>query len=612
MTRTRRRGAALAVAVATALGALTAMPAVVAQAAPATITGTITDELTGAPVPGCVNATTWDDGEWAYADTCAGEDGRYTLDVVAGRAYQLEFSGGDYVDEYSGGVADPNEATIVKAPGTADASLQPRRPATGVLRYPDGKPVQGAEVAFVPAGGVNSWGSVTTGADGSWSASLLTGSYLVQYRMPDGELLWATGKPTRPAKPTLTQVLGKAPKPLTATVARPATLVVTAVDKDGVPLKGVCLTSTTTAGSPPCTGTTGTVTLTRQPGGRQSVVASVPDGSLGAVEKAVVLKRGKTTKVTLRLLPTATLTGTIVSEAGKPRAKVCVQVDAADVRVRPAYLDQQVASCSDSQGRFRVKGIPTGRYVVYVYGDETHPYVYAPGVARFPDAKVVTAKAATTVDSGTTVAGLGGTVTGVVTSPDGEPVAGAWVALGGDNPGRIGDGGAGIDTAKTDADGRYTITNVAQWSVPAMAYARDKPYAFTWTGGVTESAQAEKVQVSWGKTSTADIRFLPEAQLKVTMTGVPAGYAVEFDTISASGDPAGWGGGLRADDPTTVLRGFGTGDIRIKATMLRVDSTSSDDYVEWWYPSAAGPETATPVSVTAGEVGELTWAVPSK
>jgi hypothetical protein len=125
--------------------------------------------------------------------------------------------------------------------------------------------------------------------------------------------------------------------------------------------------------------------------------------------------------------------------------------------------------------------------------------------------------------------------------------------------------------------------------------------------GATDSASAQKVQVTWGATTTADVRFVPEAPLQITMTGVPRGFSVEFDVVTSAGDAAGFGGYLDADKHTTVIHGLGAGKVRIMATMTSQNATTSTMRT-WWYPYSIVPSAATPVTLTEGTVTELTWA----
>lgn len=600
-----RRGTTLLAAATLTLSGIGAGAATAATTS--TITGTITDEVTGEPLAGCVTATTADDGAWGYVQACAGDDGHYSVKVTAGRAYQVEFSAWDHVDEYFDGVDDPNLATHVTAPGVADASLQPNQTATGLVRYPDGVGIPGVQVHFYRPDGAQSWATAETDSEGAWSVPLLSGSYFVQYWLPEGDMLYSNGKTTRPAKPSLTVKLGKTPSPQTVTFGRPATLVAHLVDQAAQPLAGACVEA---GAERACSGNDGTATLTGLPSGSLTLVASTEDASRGAVQKVVAAKRGATRELTLRLAPSAVVQGTIVGESGKARSKVCLRLESAVGDPLPPYLDKQQVTCSDSTGRWSVKGVPSGRYQVWVYGDDTHPYVYAPGVALAKDATVVTAQAGRTVQTGVTTAGVGGSVSGVITSPAGKPVADAWVVLNGDNPGRIGDGGAGIYTARTDAKGVYTITNVPQWSVPVMAYLRSQPYAFTWSGGTTDSVSAQKVQVAWGKTATANITFLPEVPLTVTVANAPKGAYVELDLISAGGNPAGYSGEVSAERPTTTISGLGAGKVRLRV-QVALPNVPDTKFPTFWYVDATSAETATPVTLVAGQPAQLTVTLPA-
>jgi len=163
------------------------------QSAPITstaVTGAVTDEGTGAPVPGAVVIALRASDYRLDRATAAGADGRYRLDLPAtGHVLAVLDPAGHHAAQWFDG--HPNtaldQADLVTAPAVADVAL---RSTVGAIRGvisddPTGTPVVGAWALAIGPAGIA--GAAVTGADGSYTVpSLAPGSYRVALVDPAG------------------------------------------------------------------------------------------------------------------------------------------------------------------------------------------------------------------------------------------------------------------------------------------------------------------------------------------------------------------------------------------------------------------------------------------
>jgi 5-hydroxyisourate hydrolase-like protein (transthyretin family) len=153
-----------------------------------------------------------------------------------------------------------------------------------------------------------------------------------------------------------------------------------------------------------------------------------------------------------------TVAGVCQDETGEPLKDVKVAVYRQEFG--RAKAEQMRETTTDAQGRFRITdlaGFPTdGAHAGWVY------VLACTRKGRASAAQYLSAQAA--ADTIPVRMPPAATLQGRVTDPDGKPVAGAWVwALS-----AFHDFQPGILSSRTDADGRYAITDMRAWDVDKL------------------------------------------------------------------------------------------------------------------------------------------------
>ena len=173
----------------------TGIDAALAVQPSASITGTVTREDDGSPVPGVTVSVSGPGGAWASALTEA--DGTYTLDALAAGSYVVSFfpEGTDLKREYWQGSFDHAQATPVviddgEKRSAIDASLVQGGAIQGIVtREDDGSGIAGADVQALDNNN-EIVASTTAGASGEYTlAGLPAGSYRLRFASSDAELL---------------------------------------------------------------------------------------------------------------------------------------------------------------------------------------------------------------------------------------------------------------------------------------------------------------------------------------------------------------------------------------------------------------------------------------
>lgn len=155
--------------------ALMAVPAVASAVAVASVSGTVVDAETGAPVPNVeVILFNWDT-EDDYLVTTNGA-GTFSLEVPPGDYDIMAFAEG-YDDYFS-----DEPRTLVAGPNTVNFELTPMAPTvSGTVTDPKGGPVQDADVlayTYDPrAREWLDWDWAQTGANGTWGMDISSGVY---------------------------------------------------------------------------------------------------------------------------------------------------------------------------------------------------------------------------------------------------------------------------------------------------------------------------------------------------------------------------------------------------------------------------------------------------
>ncbi len=187
-------------------------------------------------------------------------------------------------------------------------------------------------------------------------------------------------------------------------------------------------------------------------------------------------------------LRTGSISGTIRATTGNNT--VGAGVGGATVYLQSAYGPAipgrgTFSATTDSAGNYIINGVEPGNYTLVAYKTGYSRAVSNPGTVLTVEGDLAVSGANLTITQGSP-----GTITGVVTDTASKPVAGAAVVF---TP----SGGGSVQTATTDANGSYTLSNVP-------------PGTYTGTASLSgATATSGAVTVTSGQTLTVNFKLVP-------------------------------------------------------------------------------------------------------
>ncbi|MGW0504838.1 carboxypeptidase regulatory-like domain-containing protein [Micromonospora sp. NPDC003241] len=514
-------------------------PAMAGQTDQATgiISGHIRDAH-GEPVPDLwLDAREVESGDWAGATTDS--EGRYEMAVAAGR-YRLSFAPieGSYQSQYVPAKVDEESASVFEVTAGSeievDDTVLPVGTLSGRFTTAAGAPLSRAQVYFYAANDENMqsvhW--ATTGADGAFEVLLLAGAYKVGL-FTDERHQYYPGQ-LAPDLADVVTVRGDQRTTITDSLLGTGAIRVTAVDSvTGAAVANFCANDV-------CSNGGGTVTVTGLPQGRHDLSLYTPDSRYFSRErKDVRVRADRTTDLTVKLRPGAIIATTVVDrQSGAPVRDVCLD----------AFLPKRVTlrdgsgNCSDRNGRIQIGPLTAGEYRLFAKPlNETYGRQWVG-----PDGGTGDERAAATVTAtpGQVTTGpvvrldRAGRLTGRVTDAQtGAPLAYAGVSVFTGHP------GAGAEDARTDEQGRYTLTRLGPYEWP-VSFGRGS-YATVWSGGSATRFAATPVPITAAATATLDVALTPGVQLNGTFRntdGQPlrSGWVVAHSVETGDITGAGW------------------------------------------------------------------------
>lgn len=237
----------------------------------------------------------------------------------------------------------------------------------------------------------------------------------------------------------------------------------------------------------------------------------------------VPVAAGATATVDEALLPTGTVSGRLLRADGSPLVLATVVVEAEDGG--ESFAD------TDNDGRFRLAVRPGDYRVAFEPVDGSDQRQYVPGQVDREAAAVfhIASDQEVTVDD---TALPTGTIAGRLTTPTGEPAADIPVAA--DAPS---DGYTGL-SARTDADGRYTIAPVLVGTY-IVGFTKDEFSPPQYHRHTYDPTAAEPVVVSAGAVTRVNESLLANGTVRISavdsLTGTPiARFCVETCTTTGS------------------------------------------------------------------------------
>lgn len=593
----KRAGIALA-------GALlaTSVATTPAYAEPAALTGTVTSDTTGDPVPACVHVVDPDYNGVGF--TCT-EDGSWSIDgLESGVDYRVLVwpNGGPYVEEWAQNASSFETADVVNAPATVDVSLAPAGTISGTLTLADGTPASDVSVRLWAVGADSPSQSAYVDG-GSWFAQVPEGDYQVEFvDLPRHQ--WATGAATRdeaaifhvsPAEPvTVDDVLMRDdPESLSGRV--------TAADT-GEPLDACVYVYTAetydwVGGS--CTGESGT----EQAG--EWVMYGLPEGEAYKVEVDVTDETyldewidGADSFEDARQFVTpavadasvehgAVIRGTLLRADGQPAADAWVATE-------PATAGGTYESTATSESGEWSLVVREGDYRVQFYVMPESQWAYGTTDRAAATIFHATADSDTVVDD-TLLAPS--TIAGVIRADaTGQPVAGACA----DVLITTEHGDLDVATGCADESGRYSV-DVAPGTYTVRFYDPSHTHAPEYHTNATTPEQASSLTVARGQTVVADASLGAAAVLTGTVVDARTGAPVEGACPDAFWGNAGQlvsriDGSCSDAAGRWSLRGLPTGAFAVRFSTAWHNPT----YAETWAYKSTTQDEAQLIAVTGG------------
>ncbi|HTX00109.1 MAG TPA: carboxypeptidase regulatory-like domain-containing protein, partial [Acidimicrobiales bacterium] len=456
----------------------------------ATVSGTVTDSTSDAPVDGAI--VTVADGDGVLTSQPSGTDGSYSITGVDPGPVSVSAA------------ADGLEASATKtATATAGATL------TEDFSLPEGGAIAGtvegpgggdgnATVWAVPSGGGDAqFGDVAS--DGSFTiGGLAAGTYLVSANdTPDG------------LAPDTSAAVGVAAGATTSgvelTLGEPATVEGTITDAStGDPVEGATVQSLASGGLSATTAASdGSYSLGGLPAGTQTIEVSAPGYS--TADETVAPAPGGTATENVTLDPTGSVSVTVLDGSGDSLAGV--EVGLAAPAGSDAANDVPDVLSTDADGQLAVNGLAYGTWTLLVPGSGTTETFTIDSSDLDPSVDL-------TVPTGT--------LTGTVLDASGRPAAGVTVALA--------DATGEIDSTETSSTGTYSFTVTADESLDVVA-------ADPTIGVLVDS----HVAVATGSATTAPLLQAGTSSLGVSVadgSGPVVGAVVTLQAGSGSDQPA--------------------------------------------------------------------------
>jgi protocatechuate 3,4-dioxygenase beta subunit len=339
----------------------------------------------------------------ASGEAATGADGRFRLTLDKPGALSSIRIATPSLFAFVEGPFDSTETTDLE-----DIQLPAVETVTGKVSDEAGKPVAGAKVRVAPLGlveeDVRFYGEGTTGTDGGFSVSAPAEARDLTVRAPG----------FAPFRRMSMERKGTGEK---VTLKRGGVVKGTVLDAAGQPASGAVVVSGELAAEADASGA---YRLTGVPPGSRSVEALWKE-DFAARKDAVRVRKGEEAEVPLKLARAASISGTVVDEkTRRPIGGVSVQVSSSSLPNVFAREAGPVArkGRTDARGRFRIPGLVSQRYAVRASRDGYLPTSMS-SVNAATQSRASVAIALTRAAS----------VIGRVTTPEGQPVAGARVRV---------------------------------------------------------------------------------------------------------------------------------------------------------------------------------------
>jgi protocatechuate 3,4-dioxygenase beta subunit len=492
----------------------------------ATITGTVTSNGKGLPYAEVcpIPATA---GECTQTDS----DGTYSIQLAPG-TIQLKATRSDYDEDFMlVGTAPSMTVTDNTTYPNTDIAVDDGTGISGQVSFTGNGYRYGTVKVYRIGTDGTSESLVSTRALTIYGAApasyifhkLTPGTYVVRISINGYEPVCAGGADCEQYGVTADHITPAADVNLTPLSA--GSVAGTVLDTTGQPIEGVTVTGqlhvdSDTTSTPVTTGSDGRFTLSNLASGLEWELTFTKDGYSTRLTTAIPFPAGTKNLGTIRMAPSSTVTGKIVDRNGAGLAGISVALS--------GVTDSHSAT-TDSAGIYTMSGVEAGHYHLYATGS-TWLDSYYPGVRLWNDAALVAVPEGGTTTLPDFSMVRSASISGTVTDTSGAPLQGALVyAYSADDP------AYGADSAWTDEDGNYTITDL--WPGTYTVRGSLQSYRTTWLGGVATKADATWTDVTSDVGSGFDLALPKRDGAPVAGTVVDAdGYPVPDAEVYLSTD----------------------------------------------------------------------------
>jgi hypothetical protein len=395
----------------------------------------------GSPAPGAEVTVT---GGGEVYTSASGAGGGFSAQVTPGHYQVLARLGSD---------AGRSPTRVTVAAGATARGITVRLGAAGsvagtVVADSTGSPVAGAEIAVSPNGESGDSGRARTDASGAFVVDRLApGNYDVVASAEGftGFIRWGIS------------VAAGQKFPLTLRLKGTGSVEGTVTDPDERPVEGVVVSAETNWGAEPLATLRQARTASDGRYRIEGVAAGGPvlrvkrDGTVVAPERSVEVHEGDTARADFVLRETGTLSGAVTRGTGpNPKIELLAAIPA------DGGNGEWTTEQFDAGGRYRLS-LPPGQYLIRVVWDSG-------GRRDFSAGEVQVAPGGTTNFDVSLPGGDDG-LGGVVFTPDGSPVPGAWIWMMG--------GRQVVGYERSDAEGHFSLPLPPGIEGPMTLFARN-------------------------------------------------------------------------------------------------------------------------------------------
>jgi hypothetical protein len=506
--------AVLAALLTTATGAGRAF----ADGGTATVSGTVTDASTSAPISGISVYISSADGSY-FDIAVTADDGTYALSAIPAGSYTLQFQpdeGQNYVQQCwnDDSCVDNNQTYFTVADGAVltgyDAALVPGATIEGTVTDSSGNPVENVNVNASSSDGGS--GFSTTDGNGDYAISgLAAGSYELDYQPTEGNYLesWWDDQPTEATANLVTVDSGAVANGIDQQLQPGATISGTVSTSDG-PLADAVVqafdpTNPLENEQPGVTDANGDYTITGLPDGSFDVQFSAPDSNTlatqwwqnasteAAATPVPTSIADPATGIDATLVPGGSISGRIFAP-GTPK----VGLANASVSIFPTNGGGPILGVGTNRnGHYTITNVPAGTYSISIVTGGNSGVV---AEEWWGGTFIETGAQSLTVSSGEAITGInqqlivGSPISGSITA-GGEPAANDEVDIWSSDE-IVGQNDQPPFETFTDANGDYTLPNMGPGKYTVDILSLDPHYASQWWNDKPNQARATQVKVT--------------------------------------------------------------------------------------------------------------------